>query len=61
MMTATQRKLFTPVEIGPIALGHRVVTVPLGGSRSVQPGDLMLEYYGQRASQGGLISPRLED
>jgi N-ethylmaleimide reductase len=59
MMTVIQRKLFTPVGIGPIALGHRVVMAPLTRSRSVQPGDvpgdLMLEYYGQRASEGGLI------
>jgi N-ethylmaleimide reductase len=53
------RKLFTPVQIGATSLGHRVVMAPLTRSRSVQPGDipgdLMLEYYGQRASEGGLI------
>ena len=40
-------------------LQHRVVMAPLTRSRSVQPGnipgDLMLEYYSQRASDGGLI------
>ena len=40
-------------------LEHRVVMAPLTRSRSVQPGsipgDLMLEYYSQRASEGGLI------
>jgi N-ethylmaleimide reductase len=40
-------------------LEHRVVMAPLTGSRSVQPGsipgDLMLDYYTQRASEGGLI------
>ena len=40
-------------------LEHRVVMAPLTRSRSVQPGaipgDLMLEYYTQRASEGGLI------
>ncbi len=40
-------------------LDHRVVMAPLTRSRSVQPGsipgDLMLEYYAQRASEGGLI------
>lgn len=54
-----QRKLFTPVHIGPIALKHRVVMAPLTRSRSAQPGDipgdLMREYYEQRASDGGLI------
>jgi N-ethylmaleimide reductase len=44
--------LFTPVQIGPITLKHRVVMAPLTRSRSEQPGDipgrLMLEYYAQR-------------
>ncbi len=52
-------KLFTPVQIGAVSLGHRVVMAPLTRSRSVQPGDvpgdLMREYYEQRASEGGLI------
>jgi N-ethylmaleimide reductase len=55
----TSSKLFTPVEIGPTTLAHRVVMAPLTRLRSVIPGDvpgpLMVEYYGQRASQGGLI------
>jgi N-ethylmaleimide reductase len=54
-----EKKLFTPVQIGPITLKHRIVMAPLTRSRSVQPGDipgeLMLEYYSQRASDGGLI------
>src|SRR5208337_2575103 len=52
-------KLFTPVQVGPVTLLHRVVMAPLTRSRSEQPGDvpgnLMLEYYTQRASEGGLI------
>jgi len=52
-------KLFSPIHIGPLALTHRVVMAPLTRSRSGQPGDipgkLMLEYYTQRASGGGLI------
>jgi len=59
MTGATQRKLFTSVQIGAINLQHRVVMAPLTRSRSVQPGDipggLMLEYYEQRTSDGGLI------
>src|SRR5882672_1706558 len=59
MSSPTQRKLFSPVKIGPISLQHRVVMAPLTRSRSEQPGDipgdLMLEYYSQRASEGGLI------
>jgi N-ethylmaleimide reductase len=51
--------LFTPIQVGSMELKHRVVMAPLTRSRSVQPGsipgDLMLEYYSQRASDGGLI------
>jgi len=59
MKTENANKLFTPVQVGSMQLEHRVVMAPLTRSRSVQPGsipgDLMLEYYRQRASQGGLI------
>lgn len=52
-------KLFTPVTLGSMHLKHRVVMAPLTRSRSVQPGsipgDLMAEYYAQRASEGGYI------
>jgi N-ethylmaleimide reductase len=59
-MNATKTsQLFGPVELGSTRLKHRVVMAPLTRSRSVQPdgvpGDLMLEYYTQRASDGGLI------
>jgi N-ethylmaleimide reductase len=57
--TLLTQKLFTPVQVGPMTLGHRVVMAPLTRSRSEQPGDvpgkLMMEYYTQRASDGGLI------
>jgi len=53
------QKLFTPIQIGPLMLAHRVVMAPLTRSRSQQPGDipsdLMREYYTQRASKGGFI------
>ncbi len=59
MTNGANRKLFSPVQIRAVALQHRVVMAPLTRSRSVQPGDipgdLMAEYYGQRASEGGLI------
>ncbi|HWO28357.1 MAG TPA: hypothetical protein VNO32_06125, partial [Candidatus Acidoferrum sp.] len=59
MKTLKANKLFTPIQVGPMELKHRVVMGPLTRSRSVQPGnipgDLMLEYYSQRASDGGLI------
>ena len=53
------QKLFTPIQIGPLMLEHRVVMSPLTRSRSQQPGDipgaLMQQYYAQRASKGGFI------
>jgi N-ethylmaleimide reductase len=59
MKTLSRYKLFTPIQVGSMKLEHRVVMAPLTRSRSVQPGsnpgDLMLEYYSQRASDGGLI------
>ncbi len=59
MKTLRANKLFTPIQVGCMELEHRVVMAPLTRSRSVQPGsipgDLMLEYYSQRASDGGLI------
>jgi len=58
-MTLKYSHLFSPITIGPLALSHRVVMAPLTRSRSEQPGDipgaLMIQYYGQRASDGGLI------
>ena len=59
-MSATKElKLFTPVQLGPMQLKHRVVMAPLTRSRSIQPnsipGSLMTEYYAQRASEGGFI------
>src|ERR1700734_3684728 len=59
MKTLTTNKLFTPIQVGPMELKHRVVMAPLTGARAVQPGsipgDLVREYYAQRASEGGLI------
>jgi len=51
--------LLSPTTLGPLKLKHRVIMAPLTRSRSIQPdsvpGDLMREYYEQRASEGGLI------
>src|SRR6202051_1650577 len=59
MKTLATNTLFAPIQVGLMELKHRVVMGPLTRSRSVQPGnipgDLMLEYYSQRASDGGLI------
>jgi len=52
-------KLFTPVHLGSLNLKHRVVMAPLTRSRSEQPGgipgDMMVRYYSDRTSDGGLI------
>ncbi|HEY0802293.1 MAG TPA: alkene reductase [Steroidobacteraceae bacterium] len=51
-------KLFTPVRVGPYRLSHRVVMAPLTRLRSDvgdRPSELMVQYYTQRASRGGLI------
>jgi N-ethylmaleimide reductase len=52
-------KLLTPVDIGALKLSHRIVMAPLTRARSTPPnwvpGPLMVQYYGQRASNGGLI------
>jgi N-ethylmaleimide reductase len=40
MATIREKKLFSPVQIGPISLHHRVVMAPLTRSRSQQPGDI---------------------
>jgi N-ethylmaleimide reductase len=59
MVTTKAAALFTAVEFGPMQLKHRVVMAPLTRSRSIQPnsipGDLMAQYYAQRASDGGFI------
>jgi N-ethylmaleimide reductase len=52
-------KLYSSVKLGAIDLAHRVVFAPMTRLRSEQPGDvpgeLMAEFYGQRASKGGLL------
>jgi N-ethylmaleimide reductase len=51
-------KLFEPLEVGAFSLTHRVVMAPLTRLRSEEndiPSQLMVEYYKQRASNGGLI------
>lgn len=51
-------RLFSPLQLGPYTLKHRVVHAPttrLRANRDDSPSELMLEYYSQRASSGGLI------
>ncbi|MBC8049365.1 MAG: alkene reductase, partial [Chitinophagales bacterium] len=51
--------LFLPVSLGGLHLRHRVIMAPLTRCRSLPgtnaPHALNAEYYGQRASEGGLI------
>lgn len=50
--------LFEPIQVGAYQLQHRVVHAPLTRLRSTEdniPTNLVVEYYRQRATQGGLI------
>jgi N-ethylmaleimide reductase len=50
--------LFSLITLGAFQLQHRVVLAPLTRMRTVTdfiPNDLMVEYYTQRASQGGFM------
>lgn len=53
--------LFTPFKLGALDLEHRIVQAPLTRMRATKesdgvfvPMDLHVEYYGQRATKGGL-------
>jgi N-ethylmaleimide reductase len=50
--------LFSPVKVGAISLLHRVVHAPttrLRAAEDLSPSAMMIEYYRQRASEGGLL------
>ena len=53
-------KLFEPFRLGPITLPNRLVMAPLTRNRAVPPGmvpsPLAVDYYGQRASAGLLVT-----
>ena len=53
-------KLFEPYKLGPITLPNRLVMAPLTRNRAVPPGmvpsSLAIDYYGQRASAGLLVT-----
>jgi N-ethylmaleimide reductase len=57
--------LFTPLKLGALELKHRIVMAPMTRMRSAQPGNiphaLNAEYYGQRASVGGLLITEATD
>lgn len=51
--------LFDPIRIGDLELPNRIIMAPLTRCRAEQgrvPGELMVEYYSQRASAGLIIS-----
>ncbi|WVQ85652.1 hypothetical protein IAT38_007818 [Cryptococcus sp. DSM 104549] len=59
-MTVTQQsKLFEPITVGSTALKYRIVMAPMTRMRASQstgvPSEYTIEYYAQRASEGGLI------
>lgn len=49
--------VFTPLKVGELCLAHRIIMAPLTRYRAPNniPGSLMVTYYEQRASEGGLI------
>jgi len=52
-------KLFEPLSIGSLTLANRILMAPLTRCRAEEghvPGDLMAEYYAQRASAGLIIA-----
>ncbi|KAI8064276.1 uncharacterized protein B0P05DRAFT_554815 [Gilbertella persicaria] len=54
----TKNALFSATKIGNLQLKHRVVLCPLTRYRATKeavPTDLQVEYYKQRASEGGLL------
>jgi N-ethylmaleimide reductase len=56
--TVAMSKLFSPAEIGPYALSHRVVFAPMTRLRSDgidTPLPMMADFYWQRASEGGFL------
>ena len=51
-------KLFTPVKVGSVELGNRIVMAPMTRSRAIGnvPNELMKEYYKQRSGAGLIIT-----
>lgn len=56
----TSKTLFTPMQLGGLTLRNRIALPPLTRCRSEQPGnipgEMMVEYYRQRASAGFMIT-----
>ncbi|WP_144152354.1 alkene reductase [Paraburkholderia sp. BCC1885] len=57
-MNSQDLKLLSPVKLGALDLSHRVVLAPmtrLRADKDDSPSAMMVEYYRQRATQGGLL------
>ncbi|WVQ73306.1 hypothetical protein IAR50_002874 [Cryptococcus sp. DSM 104548] len=58
-MSSETPKLFQPIQVGAAALKHRIVMAPLtrlrASPKTAIPSDWAIDYYTQRASEGGLI------
>jgi N-ethylmaleimide reductase len=51
-------KLFTPVQVGPYQITHRIVLAPMTRLRATpddSPSDMMVKFYSQRATEGNLL------
>ncbi|WP_295994152.1 alkene reductase [Rugamonas sp.] len=58
MTSTAPLKLFSPIQIDSFTLQHRVVHAPMTRLRSEaddSPSEMMVDYYAQRASEGGLL------
>ena len=58
MDSGIDRRLFAPLQLGELQLSHRIVHAPMTRLRSEPddtPSAMMIDYYRQRASQGGLM------
>lgn len=58
MTISNAHKLFKPVRVGELTLGHRIVLAPLTRYRANHAhvhGDLAVQYYTQRASTPGTL------
>jgi 2,4-dienoyl-CoA reductase-like NADH-dependent reductase (Old Yellow Enzyme family) len=58
IVTMSKSALFTPMKLGKHELKHRIVLAPLTRFRADEnavPTELQKEYYGQRATPGGLL------
>lgn len=58
MVSEPNSQLFQPIQVGNVALLHRIVLAPLTRNRGTNahvPGPLAAEYYAQRASVPGTL------